>query len=99
MSASSLLQQIRHGVQRLDARAGRRFDTHSARLCDRLLELAMSQGFERVDHVLVSGRGRSAQPAEFVFIVQGDPHDPGHRRARLRTVAALQLPASGGHDD
>lgn len=99
MSEPSLLeQQIRHCVQALDQQVGRSFDARSALLCRRLHELALAQGFERVDHILVSGRGRSALPGEFVFIVQGDPLDPGHRRARLRTLQALQ-PAAGdsGH--
>ena len=91
MSAPTPLeQQIRQCVQALDARAGRRCDARSALLCERLHALAVAQGFDRVDHILVSGRGHSAQPGEFVFIVQGDPLDPGHRRARLRTLQALQ---------
>lgn len=50
----ALYQQIREGVEALDAKHGRSFDEVSERMTASLLVLAKDNDLERVDHVLVS---------------------------------------------
>lgn len=89
---SPLYQQILQGVHQLDAQAGRQTDDKSANMAASLYALAMERGFARVDHVLIGGQGSAAQRGEYVFIVQGDPRDPAHLRASLKTVDAVSTP-------
>lgn len=91
----ALLAQIQHGVQQLDIQAGRSWDDKSENMSLRLHALAVEKGFARVDHVLIGGRGLAAQPGDYVFIVQGDPKDPAHLRASLKTVDAISTPPPG----
>lgn len=91
-TASALQQQIQHGVQQLDAQAGRSADGKSANMAASLYALAVERGFQRVDHVLIGGQGSRAQRGEYVFIVQGEPSDPAHLRASLKTVDACNTP-------
>src|SRR3546814_13918538 len=54
-----------------------------------LAELAVRNGFDRVDHVLLSIRSGEVQAGQNVFVVQGALGDPAHRRAHMRTDAAV----------
>ena len=91
----ALLAQIQHGVQLLDTQAGRSWDGKSENMSIALHALAVEKGFARVDHVLIGGRGLAAQAGENVFIVQGDPKDPAHLRASLKTLDAISAPVPG----
>jgi hypothetical protein len=89
----ALHMQIERGVHALDAARGRSPDERSARLAAALLPLAKEHGLNRVDHVMVSrDNGRGIATGEHVFVVQGDPADPAHLRAYMRTADAIALP-------
>lgn len=89
-----LLAQIQGKVAQLDAAQGKPWDQHSANLSASLYASAREQGFERVDHVLLS-HATATQPAgAHVFLVQGSPDDPAHRRAHLPTAEAVTTPES-----
>ena len=89
-----LLAQIQGKVAQLDAAQGKPWDQHSANLSASLYASAREHGFERVDHVLLS-HATATQPAgAHVFLVQGSPDDPAHRRAHLATAEAVAAPES-----
>ena len=89
-----LMAQIQGKVAQLDAAQGKPWDQHSANLSASLYASAREQGFERVDHVLLS-HATATQPAgAHVFLVQGSPDDPAHRRAHLPTAEAVTTPES-----
>lgn len=85
-----LYQQIRQGVEALDARHGRTFDEVSERVTASLLVLAKDNDLERVDHVLVSNATREHPAGHMLFLVQGEPSDPAHQRAGRPTELAAQ---------
>ncbi len=85
-----LYQQIRQGVEVLDARHGRTFDEVSERVTASLLVLAKDNDLERVDHVLVSNATREHPAGHTLFVVQGEPSDPAHQRAATPTELAAQ---------
>ncbi|MET4598998.1 XVIPCD domain-containing protein [Stenotrophomonas sp. 2694] len=85
-----LYQQIRQGVEALDARHGRTFDEVSERVAASLLVLAKDNDLERVDHVLVSNATREHPAGHTLFVVQGEPSDPAHQRAATPTELAAQ---------
>ncbi|WP_325051578.1 XVIPCD domain-containing protein [Stenotrophomonas sp. ZAC14D2_NAIMI4_7] len=87
-----LYQQICERVQDLDARYGRSFDATSERVAASLLVLAKDNDLERVDHVLVSNATAEHPAGHRLFVVQGDPADPAHRRADMPTEQAVQTP-------
>lgn len=97
IQSTPLYVQIQHGVQHLDAQAGRNWDTRSENMTASLHALAVEKGFVRVDHVLIGGRGLAASPGDYVFIVQGDPKDPAHLRACLKTVDAINIAQADSH--
>ncbi|MEN5071363.1 XVIPCD domain-containing protein [Stenotrophomonas sp. TWI1183] len=87
-----LYQQIRGHVASLDAKHGRSFDETSERLTASLTALAVENGLERADHVVLS-QGTADSPAgRNVFVVQGELADPAHRRASMPTDVAVQTP-------
>lgn len=86
----ALYQQIREGVEALDARHGRSFDEVSERVTASLLVLAKDNDLERVDHVLVSNATREHPAGHTLFVVQGEPSDPAHHRAATPTELAAQ---------
>ena len=92
--ADPLLEQIQGKVAQLDAAQGKPWDQHSANLSASLYASAREHGFERVDHVLLS-QATATQPAgAHVFLVQGSPDDPAHRRTQLPTAEAVATPES-----
>lgn len=88
----ALYQQIREGVEALDAKHGRSFDEVSERMTASLLVLAKDNDLERVDHVLVSNATREHPAGHTLFVVQGEPSNPAHQRAAMPTELAAQTP-------
>ncbi|WDS34958.1 XVIPCD domain-containing protein [Pseudoxanthomonas sp.] len=88
----SLHQQCSAGVDALDQQLGRPSDQSSACMKASLTTLAATNGFERVDHVLLSRNSGETQAGQNVFIVQGDPRDPTHLRAHMPTGQAVNTP-------
>ncbi|EKT4089488.1 hypothetical protein QEG26_003465 [Stenotrophomonas maltophilia] len=86
----ALYQQIRDGVEALDAKHGRSFDEVSERMTASLLVLAKDNDLERVDHVLVSNATREHPAGHMLFVVQGEPSNPAHQRAAMPTELAAQ---------
>ncbi|UXF72897.1 hypothetical protein K7574_02230 [Stenotrophomonas maltophilia] len=86
----ALYQQIREGVEALDAKHGRSFDEVSERMTASLLVLAKGNDLERVDHVLVSNATREHPAGHTLFVVQGEPSNPAHQRAAMPTELAAQ---------
>ncbi|WP_429001070.1 XVIPCD domain-containing protein [Stenotrophomonas maltophilia] len=86
----ALYQQIREGVEALDAKHGRSFDEVSERMTASLLVLAKDNDLERVDHVLVSNATREYPAGHTLFVVQGEPSNPAHQRAAMPTELAAQ---------
>ncbi|HDS1137925.1 TPA: hypothetical protein QDZ75_001961 [Stenotrophomonas maltophilia] len=88
----ALYQQIREGVEALDAKHGRCFDEVSERMTASLLVLAKDNDLERVDHVLVSNATHEHPAGHTLFVVQGEPSNPAHQRAAMPTEMAAQTP-------
>ncbi|MFL6959613.1 XVIPCD domain-containing protein [Nocardiopsis yanglingensis] len=86
----ALYQQIREGVEALDAKHGRSFDEVSKCMTASLLVLAKDNDLERVDHVLVSNATREHPAGHTLFVVQGEPSNPAHQRAAMPTELAAQ---------
>lgn len=86
----ALYQQIREGVEALDAKHGRSFDEVSERMTASLLVLAKDNDLERVDHVLVSNATSENPAGHTLFVVQGEPSNPAHQRAAMPTELAAQ---------
>ncbi|MEN5097877.1 XVIPCD domain-containing protein [Stenotrophomonas sp. TWI1409] len=86
----ALYQQIREGVEALDAKHGRSFDEVSERMTASLLVLAKDNDLERVDHVLVSNATSEHPVGHTLFVVQGEPSNPAHQRAAMPTELAAQ---------
>lgn len=87
-----LYQQCVAGVERLDAMAGKPWDTHSQCMAGSLTLLAASEGLQRVDQVLLCVATDSAPSGSRVFMVQGDADNPAHHRAGMDTALAVQTP-------
>jgi hypothetical protein len=88
----ALHQQCVAGTQALDRQLGRSPDAASDCMAAGATDLAARSGLTRVDHVLLSERGRTAQAGELMFVVQGDPKDPAHLRAQMPTADAVRTP-------
>ncbi|MCD0278817.1 hypothetical protein JWH04_07660 [Xanthomonas melonis] len=94
----SLYQQIRNGVQKLDAQHGREWDASSERMTASLLVLAKEEGLSRVDHVVLNNPTAQLAGGEKVFVVQGALNDPAHQRAHMSTMDAVQTPETQSFD-
>ncbi|WP_313203921.1 XVIPCD domain-containing protein [Stenotrophomonas sp.] len=86
----ALYQQVRQGIEALDAKHGRNFDHTSERMVASLTVLAKDNDLERVDHVLASKATAEHPAGHALFLVQGEPADPAHHRASMPTEAAAQ---------
>jgi len=86
----ALYQQIREGVEALDAKHGRSFDEVSERMTASLLVLAKDNDLERVDHVLLSNATHEHPAGHTLFVVHGEPSNPAHQRAAMPTEMAAQ---------
>jgi len=91
----ALLEQIRSGVRREDARVGRTYDESSERLSRSLLAACKGgagdvgdgkSAIQRADHV-VSG-------TDNMFVVQGKLGDPAHLRVHVNIVEAMNTPVA-----
>ncbi|MDQ1119658.1 MULTISPECIES: XVIPCD domain-containing protein [Pseudoxanthomonas] len=88
----ALLQQVRAGVNAIDAQAGRAHDENSDRLVASAMTLARQHHLERVDHVLLSAQTQDSPAGRNVFVVQGNLGDPAHLRAHMPTDVAVRTP-------
>lgn len=88
----ALYQQIRKGVEELDAKHGRSFDATSERITASLLVLAKDNDLSHVNHVLVSNATAAHPAGHNLFVVQGEVSDPAHLRASIPTAEAAQTP-------
>ena len=88
----ALYQQIRKGVEELDAKHGRSFDATSERITASLLVLAKENDLSHVDHVLVSNATAAHPAGHNLFVVQGEVSDPAHLRASIPTAEPAQTP-------
>ncbi|MEA9656224.1 XVIPCD domain-containing protein [Xanthomonas campestris pv. raphani] len=88
----ALHQQCKTGVGALDQQLGRVPDEKSACMAASLTNLAVTNGLERVDHVLLSDQAKPASLGKNVFIVQGELSDPAHLRAHMSADQAISTP-------
>ncbi|MEA5125419.1 XVIPCD domain-containing protein [Xanthomonas floridensis] len=88
----ALHQQCQAGVAALGQQIGHERDEKSACMTASLTNLAVANGLERVDHVMLSDQGKYANQAQQVFIVQGDPGNPAHLRAQMPAAQAASTP-------
>lgn len=88
----ALHQQCKAGVGALDQQLGRAPDEKSACMAASLTNLAVTNGLERVDHVLLSDQAKPASLGQNVFIVQGELSDPAHLRAHMSADQAISTP-------
>ncbi|MCF8869710.1 XVIPCD domain-containing protein [Xanthomonas campestris] len=88
----ALHQQCKAGVGALDQQLGRASDEKSACMAASLTNLAVTNGLERVDHVLLSDQAKPASLGQNVFIVQGELSDPAHLRAHMSADQAIPTP-------
>lgn len=95
----ALRQQCSAGVDALDRQLGRSPDQNSACMTASLTTLAAANGFERVDHVLLSERSGQVQAGQNVIIVQGARDDPAHLRAHMPTDQAIGTPVETSQRD
>ncbi|WP_349656568.1 XVIPCD domain-containing protein [Xanthomonas sp. 10-10] len=88
----ALYQQCRAGVVALDHQLEREPDGKSACMAASLTNLAVANGLERVDHVMLSDQGKQANLGQNVFVIQGELNDPAHLRAHMSTDQAISTP-------
>ncbi|UJB18907.1 MULTISPECIES: XVIPCD domain-containing protein [Lysobacter] len=77
------------GVGRVFAEQGHPLDATAERTTAALLVSSRLAGLEQVNHVVP---GRNTPAGTDVFAVQGELHDPAHKRAHVNTVIAAQIP-------
>lgn len=87
-----MLEHARRCVGQLDESMGRSYDAASERMAGSLACLAKQNGFDRIDHAMLSLQTGDTRAGERVFIVQGDPSDPAKRRAQMSTQEAVSIP-------
>lgn len=93
----ALYEQIRTGVEKLDAQHGREFDAISERMSASLLVMAKEKGFTADDDLKVAFNTPTATLAagELVHLFRGGNHvsaDPAANRAHMATAQALSVP-------
>ncbi|WP_363800249.1 XVIPCD domain-containing protein [Lysobacter firmicutimachus] len=83
----ALYRSIRDGVSQLPAHSGAAGDEAVfERTAASLYALAKREGLQRIDRVL------SARDGDALFLVEGDPRDPAHRRGQLSAAQAARTP-------
>ena len=87
-----LLDQAEAAVRRQGATSGREYDDQSACMAASAACLAKANGLSQVDHVLLSEACGAVGQGENLFVVQGDPRDPAHLRAQMKTQDAIDMP-------
>lgn len=88
----ALYQQCKAGVAVLDQQLGRDPDEKSACMTASLTHLAVANGLERVDHVMLSDQGKQAHLGQNVFVIQGELSNPAHLRGHMSTEQAISTP-------
>lgn len=88
----ALYRQAQRAVHALDASLGRAPDAASERMIASVLRLAKENGFERIDHVVLSRQTGHVAGGQNVFVVQGAPNDPAALRAHMPTEQAVGTP-------
>ncbi|HZX81616.1 MAG TPA: XVIPCD domain-containing protein [Lysobacter sp.] len=92
MQSDPLHRQAQDAVRRLDAGMGRTYDQHSACMAASAACLARANGFDRIDHVVLSEATASHRKGENVFVVQGGLTDATNRVAFMKTQDAIAMP-------
>lgn len=87
-----LLEQAETAVRRLGAQTGREYDGQSACMAASAACLAKANGLSGIDHVFLSVERGAVRQGENLFVVQGEPGDPAHRRAMMKTQDAVSMP-------
>ncbi|MEI2457487.1 XVIPCD domain-containing protein [Lysobacter firmicutimachus] len=82
-------EAIHTGVEHAFASKGLQVGESSDRTSAALLVNARQNGLSQVDQVVT---GRQTAAGLDVFAVQGDVHDPAHKRAQVNTQVAAQIP-------
>lgn len=88
----ALCQQAMAAVHRLDADLGRTPDGASNRLAYSAAHLAARNELDHIDHVLIGDASTAHGGVRNVFVVQGEPDNPAHRRAHMPVEAATEAP-------
>lgn len=91
-SADPLHRQADAAVRALDASMGKPFDLRSENMAASLARLAKENGFDRIDHVVLSDATGSLRKGENIFVVQGGLTDATNRVAHMRTQDAIAMP-------
>jgi hypothetical protein len=89
-----LLMQSTDAVKKLDAELGRKPDADSERMSASVALLAKKEGIPQVDKVVLSTGNNVVKAGENVILVHGDPQDPSHARAYMKTKEAIEMPVS-----
>jgi Uncharacterized alpha/beta hydrolase domain (DUF2235) len=89
-----LLMQSTEAVRKLDAELGRKPDADSERMSASVALLAKKEGIPQVDKVVLSTANNVVKAGENVIVVHGDPQDPSHARAHMKTKEAVETPVS-----
>ncbi|RYG88428.1 MAG: hypothetical protein EON59_04455 [Alphaproteobacteria bacterium] len=87
-----LLPQAERAVRQLDQDLGRECNYQSACMAASVACLAKANGLSRIDYVLLSDARGTARQGDSLFVVQGDPSDPAHKRAQMKTEDAIGTP-------
>lgn len=90
--AHPMHRQAERAVHALEASLGRTPDAHSERMTASVLRLAKENGFDRIDHVVLSRQTGHLAAGQNVFVVQGDLDDLGARIACMPTEQAIRTP-------
>ena len=86
-------------VRRLNGVTGGEYDDQSACMAASAACLAKANGLSGIDHIFLSVERGAVRQGENLFVVQGEPGDPAHRRAMMKTQDAISMPVeqSLGH--
>lgn len=88
-----LFTQAQHAMRHLETTLGRSYDTHSERMAASAACLAKANGFDHIDHIVLSFATETAAQGAHVIVVEGAMNDPAHRRAQMGTLEELAVPA------
>jgi peptidoglycan hydrolase-like protein with peptidoglycan-binding domain len=87
-----LLPQAERAVRQLERGLGREYDEQSACMAASAACLAKANGLSGIDHIFLSVERGAVRRGENLFVVQGEPGDPAHRRAMMKTQDAVSTP-------
>ena len=87
-----LVPQAERAVRQLEQSMGRPYTDQSACMAASVACVAKANGLSRIDHVLLSEARGGVGQSENLFVVQGEPGDPSHHRAMVKTQDAISMP-------